>query len=178
MATRLAVSVAGLATGDRSGSEHFCALGRGAEVAVRGAMSASELSGLDREFDSLFRSQVRELESESLYKTPVRKRTITREQTPLREEPNGTPLRFVRDQSPRQSSPRIQTSVARIVVREQRPMREVEADATPVRPLPQFKRSLVESRRAMRSMQASQSRAAALSLRIPMTVLVATSATA
>lgn len=121
-------------------------------------MSASELPGLDREFNSLFRSQVRELESEAL-KTPARKRAITREQVPLREEPNATPSRFVR---------------------EQRPARELEAEATPVRVMPKFKRNLVESRRAMRSREASSSSSSsfvvALSARIPMTVLVATTA--
>lgn len=121
------------------------------------------MSGLDREFDSLFRSQVRELESESLNKTPVRKRAITREQTPLREVTVSTPARFVREQRP---------------MREDKPLREQESEATPLRALPQFKRSLVESRRAMRAAQrvASPSLAVALSTRIPMTVLVATSA--
>lgn len=117
-------------------------------------MSASELSGLDREFNSLFRSQVRELESET-QKTPVGKRAVTRQQAPVREAPNETPSRLVRGQ---------------------RPVRESESAATPVRVMPKFKRNLVESRRAMRSREASpaSSFVVALSARIPMTVLVAT----
>ena len=97
-------------------------------------MSASELAGLDREFDSLFRSQVRELESETM-KAPSRKRLTTREQ---------------------------------------RPLRELEPEATPLRALPKFKRTLVESRRAMRSRAASTTISAALFASVPMTILTAT----
>lgn len=75
------------------------------------------MMSVEREFESLFRSQVRELESESHAKTPIKK------------------------------------------------------------PLPKFKRSLVESRRAMRSLTATPSISTALITAIPMTVLsVSTSA--
>lgn len=69
------------------------------------------MTSVEREFESLFRSQVRELEAESNAKTPVK------------------------------------------------------------RPLPKFKRSLVESRRAMRSLTAASSLSTALITAIPMTVM-------
>ena len=135
-------------------------------------MSSPRLSGLDREFESLFRSQVRELESETP-KALVRQRAITRElPLPLREE--TTPSVSVRQ--PR--SMRVEKAPS-MSVREQRPVRELEVEEIPVRaPLPKFKRNLVESRRAMRGMQrvASTSFAAALSANIPMTILVASTA--
>ena len=83
---------------------------------------------VEREFESLFRSQVRELEA------------ATRARTPVREAE--------------------------------------ESDARPsLRKLPKFRRSLVESRRAMRSRVGSTSISTALITAIPMTVLtVSTSA--
>jgi hypothetical protein len=83
------------------------------------------MMSVEREFESLFRSQVRELEAASLTRTPVRE--------------------------------------------------AMETDAAvPVRKLPKFRRTLVESRRAMRSREASSiSISTALITAIPMTVLTA-----